>query len=472
MGAVRLLTAPIFRGRLPAGDLIVRRLACAIGCATALSCGGGGGDSGGTADDGTSVADESQTGPSSSNSNSNDGTESESDDGGAKFDVGPDDNCEPGSGCGEVAYSYIWIASPDGHVSKINTQSVQEEGRYLTAPAADGDPSRTSVNLTGAAVVVANRKGGLAKFWNRIEDCEESNGQPGIQTSQGANDILAWDEEECRAWYNPFEAFNVQRPVAWAPGEINQETCAYENEYVWTSGCPDGDWPGFGGGGPIYVHQVDGETGEDLGGVEINETECFDRGPYGGAVDANASFWTHVRGKKELIRVDPDLTYEWFPIPENLSPYGITVDSKGRPWVSAWPAMLDGVGGGVFDPETETWTLLDIYDFSSLGGLAEAPDGRMWIATMPFGAPSPDGAVWFDVETLALGDQVTIPNTSDVKGISIDSEGYIWAVSLDTAYKIDPDDYSMDSYSGLAFSYTYSDMTGAGLSNAVCPPAG
>ena len=64
-----------------------------------------------------------------------------------------------GNGEGELELSYIWIANTQqGTISKIDTQTMLEEGRYQAKPS-NGDPSRTSVNLQGD-VAVANRPGG------------------------------------------------------------------------------------------------------------------------------------------------------------------------------------------------------------------------------------------------------------------------------------------------------------------------
>src|SRR5688572_1625164 len=86
-----------------------------------------------------------------------------------KYDIGgipdappPFGNCGGRSGGGgggnDPLYSYIWIAnSSEGTVSKIDTVSLVEVGRYRTHPDF-GDPSRTSVSLNGD-VAVANRNG-------------------------------------------------------------------------------------------------------------------------------------------------------------------------------------------------------------------------------------------------------------------------------------------------------------------------
>ena len=62
---------------------------------------------------------------------------------------------------------------------------------------------------------------------------------------------------------------------------------------------------------------------------------------------------------------------------------------------------------------------------------------------------------------------------STIKGISVDVDGFVWAVT-GSAHKITPDaPYAFDgSYTGLSGPYTYSDMTGWGLQNAAYNPAG
>ena len=54
-------------------------------------------------------------------------------------------------------YRSIWVAnSPEATVSKINTQTMEEEGRYLTRGDAFGNPSRTSVSLSGNVAVAVS----------------------------------------------------------------------------------------------------------------------------------------------------------------------------------------------------------------------------------------------------------------------------------------------------------------------------
>src|SRR5690606_10548894 len=71
---------------------------------------------------------------------------------------GDGDPCQAGSGDVE---GFIWIAnSGEGTVSKIDTVTGVELGRYVVRPDSGGSPSRTTVNNRGD-VAVANRLGGV-----------------------------------------------------------------------------------------------------------------------------------------------------------------------------------------------------------------------------------------------------------------------------------------------------------------------
>jgi hypothetical protein len=132
-----------------------------------------------------------------------------------KFDLGgqpdqpPIGGCGGGGGMGMPEFSYIWIAnSVEGTVSKIDTFTGVEVGRYVTGPDTSGlgdannGPSRTSVNLYGDAAV-ANRNGGVTKIAARLEDCPDTNGNGVADTSTGPLDVKAWGQDECVLWHHP-----------------------------------------------------------------------------------------------------------------------------------------------------------------------------------------------------------------------------------------------------------------------------
>jgi len=367
------------------------------------------------------------------------------------FDVGgmPDGGgegfCMPGMGGkkGEPDFSYLWACnSTQGTISKIDTQTVTEVGRYYTRPDLSGSPSRTSVSLSGH-VVVANRSGGLTKFYATDENCQESNGMAGLQTSTD-NNPLPWDQEECRAWHIPFD-YDSQRPVAWAPGEWNSTTCEWENELLWSAG----RW----GNVDTEVVLIDGEAGIVLDQVNIPGLKSDQFGLYGAAVDAEGNLWTTGWATgNHLVRVDIDtmaftvwdgpsstgLTSHW---------YGMTVDVNGMVWNCASRVAR-------FDPATEMWTVSDELPAWGAGCMADAePDGLLWLGTS-------NVLTGVDRETFAIVHQWPVPSNY---GVSIDFFGFVWAVNGSGAHRVDPETGVVTSYNGLTGAYTYSDMTGFAL---------
>jgi hypothetical protein len=369
-----------------------------------------------------------------------------------KFDLGGLPDAGPGAcgdgGNGDPEFSFLWAANSDqGTISKIDTVTVTEVGRFMTRPDAWGSPSRTSVSLSGD-VAVANRSGGVTKIYANSENCEESNGTPGLQTSDD-NQYLAWDQEECRAWHTPMN-YQSQRPVAWAPGNFNAGTCKWEDEQLWTSG--------YNNGGTLDVVLLDGEDGSIVDMVQVPTNNGPDGlnadgfGIYGGASDGEGNFWGSQLGSQKLVRVNrADMTYEIFN--ENGEQwggwYGMTVDSEGMVWLCSYEV-------GRFDPATETWMQAQVGGYT--GCMADAAEnGLLWMS-------DGQGVIGVDRDTLQV---VKTCNGPGSYGISIDFEGYVWAVAFgNTATKFDPETCQTWSYNGLVGAYTYSDMTGYALSNA------
>ena len=337
----------------------------------------------------------------------------------------------------EVDFSYIWIAnSGEGTMSKIDTVTLEERGRFIVRPDSLGNPSRTSVNLSGD-VAIANRAGGVTKVFAIEERCIDANGNGTIETST-SNAFLPWGTDECVAWHTPF-AVESQRPVAWAPGTWNPSTCAYDNEDLWTA-------TGTSATG-IDVHLLDGDNGAVLGSVHIPEMTFDGYGIYGGAVDGEGNFWGSNLGGGYLAYVNKEsLEYKVWPVP--ISGYGMTVDSDGYVWVCSYDIAR-------FDPMTETWQTNTV---NGSGGCMGDGAGKIWMAANPLVA----------VDTQTLQVVQTIPIPSYAHGVSIDFYGYVWGVSLyePYAYRVDPATMMVDTFTGLNMPYTYSDMTGFALKNA------
>jgi hypothetical protein len=412
-----------------------------------------------TGDDGTPAAEDGETGNSGSlpgqhddqgdTDEPNDGAGG--DDSAAKWDTLslPDSgfSCATESG-GDLQYSYLWAAnSSQGTISKIDTKTVTEVGRYLVRPDGSGSPSRTSVSLSGD-VAVASRSGGVTKIYANPEHCADTNGIPGIQTSTDST-YLPWVLEECVAWHRSM-SYSSQRPVAWGPGIFNEAKCAWEDEELWTAGTNQN--------GSIDVFVLHGDTGTTKESVKIPTgaggltADFF--GIYGAAVDGNGDFWGSQLGTNgRLVRVNrSDMTYDIWETPSGPHWYGMTVDSDGMVWLCSSTV-------GRFDPATETWATKQVGGWT--GCMADAGDnGLLWMA-------NGNGVIGINRDTLMV--EKNWPAGGSY-GISIDFEGYVWAVANGSnVSKIDPDTGQHWLYSGLVGAYTYSDMTGYALSNAGKP---
>ena len=467
------------------------RLASMFVCVTTLAVGCGGDDTsatgGGTSGidslgsngtDGGESADSSMTGdgdpstgdgdpstgdgdPSTGDGDpsTGDGDPTTGDDSGTKWDLGaiPDGglpNCGGGGGGEDPEFSYLWAAnSTQGTISKIDTNTVQEVGRFQVRPDGAGSPSRTSVSLSGH-VAVASRTGGVTKFYATLDKCQDTNGTPDIQTSTN-NVALPWDQEECRAWHTPF-AYSSQRPLAWAPGTFNQGTCEWEDEMLWTAGRY--------GQNQDEVVLLDGETGIIIDMVSVPGLKADPYGIYGAAVDSDGNFWgTGWASGNHLVRVDIDTmeatVWDGPSSTGNTSHwYGMTVDVDGYVWNCASRVAR-------FDPMTEQWTVSPELGTWTAGCMADATPvadgGLLWLGS--------SGARAIRRDTMELVYNWPTPTSY---GVSIDHAGYVWAVNGNGAHRVEPTTGVVTSYNGLVGAYTYSDMTGAALSAVGGTPSG
>jgi hypothetical protein len=344
----------------------------------------------------------------------------------------------------------IWIANTtESTLSKLDTVSMIEVGRYLTRADGVGSPSRTAVSLSGD-VVVANRNSGLTKIHGDPSTCPDANRDGSITTSSGS-EVLPWPDEECRAWYTPFD-YTSHRPVAWTAGEIDEATCERVDEKIWTAGVLAAT--------TIEVALVDGETGTIEQTVQIPElpadagAQTAPLGFYGGAVGPDGDFWISMVDVGYLARIDREtLAYDYWPLP--IAGYGMTYGASG------YVFTCSAAGVSRFEPVTETWVTAP--NVGGSGGCVEDDQSRLWLANDPM--------VALDVQTLVTLATIDLPEY--VHGVAFDFEGNLWGVghvpSSTNAYRIDPTTGSFSLFGGLVGPYTYSDMTGFALANVASP---
>jgi hypothetical protein len=393
--------------------------------------------------------------------------------GAVKLDVGgggtgnSGGDCQPGGGNGgsndSYDFSIIWIAnSPEGTVSKIDTEAAMEVARYASGPD-EPDPSRTSVNLLGD-VAVANRAGSVTKIAARLENCIDKNTNGTIETSQGPDDVLAWDEDECVLWHHEVgydrayaEGANVGGPRAIAWDGYASQGCETPNLWVGWRNQPEEE---------VLIRRLDGRTGDLIGEVTVPDWEGnWGHGTYGGASDADGAFWG-LGTLGTLLRVDPQtLDVERWDNPTQDVVYGIALDADGTPWLAGYNGNL-----WKFDRGSETFVDMGGTNGgpSRMRGLAIDSEGFAWIAGNDHCA-----LIKYDTinETLVDGD-ILLEDCETPVGVSIDAKGRVWVVdrNAELAYRVDRNDFSAVTVAGLVGPYTYSDMTGAGLNLVVNPP--
>ncbi len=370
-------------------------------------------------------------------------------------------------------FSYLWVANTDqGSVSKVNTETLVEEARYFSDLTQDGvsSPSRTSVNITGRFAVVSNRgTGWVTKIAANVDDCVDKNGNGAIETSLNKDTLLPWGSEECVLWStqvtsNIFSAGAGPRGTTWTPGTLNPETCKYEEEKVWVG------W--MTGPGKAVMGRLDGETGVLEATVPLPDWSIVNDpptgyAPYGAAADADGFVWTSAVAGDQVWRIDPvTLEVKMWKADNGSSHYGMTVDSKGNVWF----ANIAGHGGiSTFDPETETFSVVAGSTGNVFRGIAVGSDGNVWAANNDGGTLG-CGVIQVDADTLKVVTFHKFPQCSQPVGVSVDVAGMVWMVDYaGWAYKMDPQTYEKQLVTIANLHYTYSDMTGGGLVNAVLP---
>ncbi len=395
---------------------------------------------------------------------------------GAKLDI-PGFETEGAGPCGEFwspaaqaeIFQYIWIAnSAEGTVSKIDTRTGVEAGRYRVAPG-ESDPSRTSVNLFGD-VAVADRAGGITKIAAKVDRCDPMlNGQPGLQTSSGPADVRAFGDDDCVLWRTPLPGGDGPelhsagpRPVAWEPA-LGADQCPADLARVWVGWF---DYPQQTG----HVARLNGKTGTIEDEVQIPNWGIHKAGPYGGAVNRDGDLWVLGWNTGPLVRIDhASLAIERKEIPPPPSGakfyvYGIAVDRNGDPWLAGEQTVYH------HDVLADTWHHIDIPE-GRMRGLQIDLTGRAFIALN-----KPAGLVVVDTMTRTLlNPNVALPGALLPVGVSIDIDGRAWVVDRDAnmAFTVDPDTYEVKlTVGGLVTPYTYSDMTGYGLGLVAQQPVG
>jgi streptogramin lyase len=297
---------------------------------------------------------------------------------------------------------YIWIAnSEENTVSKLNTVTGQEEGRYTVG----SNPSRTAVDLDGN-VWVANRNSANV---NRIRvfDCEgQGCVDPPINVGAGPRGVAV--DANNNVWVGSYDDANVMK--------INTETMAVE--------------------------------------TVINVVSTV----YGLAIDSEGNLWTAERSANVVSRINTETgqLIETITPPFGRSLYGIAVDGDGNVWLGNYTQnnILK------YNPRTSQWQAFNDPNARNTRGLAVDGEGFVWVANSGSDNVSKfrasDGA---HVGTYRVGSHpigVAVDNDGNIWAVNRNSNN---------AKKVGPSGQNLGTFNVGSGPYTYSDMTGFQLRN-------
>ncbi|MFX1441411.1 MAG: hypothetical protein ACFFFD_14290 [Promethearchaeota archaeon] len=359
----------------------------------------------------------------------------------------------------QVTLPFIWVPNDgEGTVSKVDTETGNELGRYHVAPYSNCRPSRTTVDLDGSCWVGVRQAGTVVKIGlYEIGEWIDRNDDGICQTSQDLNDdgditgaeMLPWGEDECVL----YEVVLIPSSEGtYAPGTY---TGTYDTNYWGTAPrglAIDSDnnlWAGTWISSKYYY--IDGETGAILRTIDV-----YPHSAYGAVIDANGILWSSGSSLAQVLRLDPSTdppVMNLYSLPHYS--YGLGVDTLNHLFVSGWTSSQLSR----FDVTTgvKEWTkTFNPYIYQGRG-VACTGDNDVWVASTAHGRVARfdnDGTfkTW-----ISVGNGPT--------GVAVDAAGKVWAVNVndDTIARIDPATNTVDLTKHILGSgghYGYSDMTG------------
>ncbi len=355
---------------------------------------------------------------------------------------------------------FIWVPnSNEGTISKVNTRTGKELGRYRLAKVNNSSPSRTTVDMYGNCWVGCRETGTVVKVGleengpfvmaasgtiatGSVGGWIDRNGNGRCDTSRDTNnngkidstEILPFGQDECVLL--EVVLMKGRTEDVFVPGTY---TGAYANN-SWSFG-PRGIaidrhnncWAGVYGTRMYYY--LDGTTGRILKKIDVSRVN---HSPYGAVVDRNGMLWSASLANHVLWLNTADDTFGVVNL-SNYS-YGITCDRNGNVYAS---------GGSLRKIDGTTKTVLWSQSCSG-SGVCTTDDGDVWVA---------GGQTYRYSST---GTRKAVISTNDAKGVSVGEDGMVWSVQYGAELiKINPSNNQIAvRYTIGAAHYSYSDMTG------------
>lgn len=343
-----------------------------------------------------------------------------------------------------AASSVFWVPNTnEGTISKIDTLTGNELGRYRTGPTRNGSPSRTAIDQHGN-VWVANRFTGTVLKIGLYEKGQyvDRNGDGVINTSRDlnndgditGNEILPWGQDECVL----LEVLLIDS----ASGPRGLIIDANNNLWAGTYRKDKNRINKF--------YYIDGDTGKILDAIDMGQY-----GSYGAIIDSNGFIWSVSRAADFVLKINP-ATHSISKI--QVPAYGITLHN-GHVYVT-------GAGANLFSRITIATHRIDWTKYIPAGsepsftrGIAIDSALNVWVADTRRGT-----VTRWDHNGRLL---VTIPVGKYPTGVAIDAAEKIWVCNLGDEYihRIDPATNKIDLSKRIIGGrhYSYGQMIGGSI---------
>jgi len=350
---------------------------------------------------------------------------------------------------------FIWVPNSNlGSISKVDTKTGKELGRYRTGPSSQStNPSRTTVDLQGNCWV-GNRGTGTVVKVGLYENgqYEDRNGNGTIETSRDLNndgvisddEMLDWGKDECV----------LLETVVIEGKEGNRRPGTYQGGYSSRPGprgiaidAQNNLWTGTFGNSKNKYYYINGTTGQILKTVDVSPQN---HRAYGAVIDRNGILWSSSL-TNSLLKFNP-ANNSMKTIDVKHQTYGIALDRNNHLFVAGWGHnKLSRIN--IVTDKVE-WTV-DTGSRTYPKGLTVDDNGDVWVAHY-----YEDAVVRWSNDGKK---KATIKTGRQPSGVAIDAQGKPWSVNYSDQYlkRIDPATNRVDLEKLIKGNhYSYSDMTG------------
>jgi len=350
------------------------------------------------------------------------------------------------------ALPYVWVPnSATGTVSKIDSGTGAELGRYATGPDSLVGPGVAAVDLQGSCWV-GNRIAGTVVKIGLVENggCVDRNGDGEIETSTDGNgdgsisssELLAWGQDEC-VLFEVVLAEGLEGSHVPGDGHDDYEANGLQAVAVDAN---DDVWVGVYASNLLY--HLDGASGDVLDQIDVADQSTF---PTAAVVGGDGKLWVSSSPDQWVLSFDPstgDTTLVDLP---HLS-RGVTINGSQDLLVTG--GEQQAFSNFNIELNEIAWTQAAGYQAN---GIASSEDGRIWIASTGDNLLSR-----YDEQGGFTGSQTVLGQPT---GVAVDQDGKVWVLGsrTDTVYRINPGSVNIEiqkTLTGTASHDATGDLTG------------